>query len=55
HLYTVDQQEMNYYKAHPEHAYSYEYIECYVWQHNVSSKGCPAAMMDPEEEDSMRR
>ncbi|KAI1727842.1 hypothetical protein Ddc_05163 [Ditylenchus destructor] len=45
HLYTVDQQEMHYYRTHPEHAYGFEYIECYVWQHNSSSKGCPAATL----------
>lgn len=45
HLYTVDQQEMHYYRTHPEHAYGFENIECYVWQHNSSAKGCPALML----------
>jgi len=30
------------YRNHPEQAYGFEYIECYVWQHNSSTKACPA-------------
>jgi hypothetical protein len=41
HLYTIDEQEYAYYKQHPEHAYSFEYIECYVWQSNSTERVCP--------------
>lgn len=40
-MYTIDEQEMTYYKNHPEHAYTYEYIECYVWQSNTNDRVCP--------------
>uniref|UniRef100_A0A915D9F7 Uncharacterized protein n=1 Tax=Ditylenchus dipsaci TaxID=166011 RepID=A0A915D9F7_9BILA len=55
HLYTVDQQEMHYYRTHPEHAYGFEYIECYVWQTNSSVKGCPAMLTATQGEDFLHR
>lgn len=41
HLYTIDEQEVNYYKNHLEHGYNFEYIECYVWQSNSGDQVCP--------------
>uniref|UniRef100_A0A1I8BF82 DUF5648 domain-containing protein n=1 Tax=Meloidogyne hapla TaxID=6305 RepID=A0A1I8BF82_MELHA len=54
HFYTVDQQEMHYYKTHSELAYGFEKIECYVWQKNSSSKGCPALTLEIQEDEERR-
>ncbi|KAL3116208.1 hypothetical protein niasHT_002332 [Heterodera trifolii] len=50
HFYTADQQEMHYYKTHAELTYAFEKIECYVWQHNSSARGCPAVPLLGERE-----
>ena len=41
HLYTIDELEMTYYKSHPEHGFSLEYVECYVWSADTSERACP--------------
>uniref|UniRef100_A0A914I566 Mucin-5AC n=1 Tax=Globodera rostochiensis TaxID=31243 RepID=A0A914I566_GLORO len=53
HFYTADQQEMHYYKTHAELTYAFEKIECYVWQHSASARGCPAVPLLEEREQRL--
>uniref|UniRef100_A0A7E4VX02 DUF3707 domain-containing protein n=1 Tax=Panagrellus redivivus TaxID=6233 RepID=A0A7E4VX02_PANRE len=40
HLYTTDQSEALQFKSNPLLGYGLERIECYLWQHNVSTDAC---------------